>query len=75
MEFIKCEGIGGILVFLDFEKVFDSVEWNFLYKCFDVFNFGLDFKKWVFLLYIDILSCVFNNGVYLDFFVFERGVC
>ena len=29
MEFTKCEGIGGILAFLDFEKAFDSVEWNF----------------------------------------------
>ena len=29
MEFTKCEGTGGILAFLDFEKAFDSVEWNF----------------------------------------------
>ena len=45
MEFTKCEGIGGILAFLDFEKAFDSVEWNFLRKCLDVFNFGSDFKN------------------------------
>ena len=35
MEFTKCEG------FLDFEKAFDSIEWNFLPKCLDFFNFGL----------------------------------
>jgi len=40
MEVTKCEGIGGILAFLDFEKAFDSIEWNFLHKCLDVFNFG-----------------------------------
>ena len=51
MEFTKCEGTGGILAFLDFEKAFDSVEWNFLHKCLDVFNFGSDFKKCVSLLY------------------------
>ena len=51
MEFTKCEGIGGILAFLDFEKAFDSVEWNFLHKCLDVFNFGSDFKKWVSVLF------------------------
>ena len=72
MEFTKCEGIGGILAFLDFEKAFDSVEWNFLHKCLDVFNFGSDFKKWVSLLYTDISSCVSNNGVHSDFFALER---
>ena len=33
MEFTKCEGIGVILAFLDFEKACDSVKWNFLHKC------------------------------------------
>ena len=74
MEFTKCEGIGGILAFLDFEKAFDSIELNFLHKCLDVFNFGSDFKKWVSLLYTDISSCVSNNGVHSDFFALERGV-
>ena len=40
MEFTKCEGVGGILAFLDFEKAFDSVEWNFLHKCLDVSSKG-----------------------------------
>ena len=72
MEFTKCEGIGGILAFLDFEKAFDSVEWNFLHKCLDIFNFGSDFKKWVSVLYTDISSCVSNNGVHSGFFALER---
>ena len=50
MDFTKCEGIGGILAFLDFEKAFDSIEWNFVSKCLDFFNFGSEFKKWVFVL-------------------------
>ena len=29
----KNEGISGILAFLDFEKAFDSIEWNYLHKC------------------------------------------
>ena len=31
-EHCENENAGGILLFLDFEKSFDSVEWNFLYK-------------------------------------------
>ena len=46
-EFTKSERISGILAFLDFEKAFDSIEWEFLYKFLEVFNFGPDFKKWV----------------------------
>jgi len=58
MEFTKSGKIRGILAFLDFEKAFDNIEWEFLYKCLEVFNFGPDFKKWVSVLYTDISSCV-----------------
>ena len=37
----------GLLIFIDFEKAFDSLEWNFLYNCVDVFNFGPNFKRWI----------------------------
>lgn len=58
----------------DFEKAFESVEWNFLHECVDVFNFGSDFKKWVSVLYTDISSCVSNNGAHSDLFALSRGV-
>ena len=74
MEFTKSERISGILAFLDFEKAFDSIEWEFLHKCSEVFNFGPDFKTWVSVLYTDISSFVCNNGVHSDFFKVERGV-
>ena len=28
------------MIFIDFEKAFDSIEWCFLYKCLEGFNFG-----------------------------------
>jgi len=33
MSFTKTQNIPGLAVFLDFEKAFDSVEWNYLQKC------------------------------------------
>ena len=74
MEFTKNESISSILAFLDFEKAFDSIEWNFNSRCLEVFGFGADFRKWVSILYTDVSSCVSNNGLHSDFFSLERGV-
>jgi hypothetical protein len=30
----------GLLLLVDFEKAFDSIEWKFLRKALDSFNFG-----------------------------------
>ena len=32
--------IGGIILTIDYEKAFDSVNWKFLEKCLEAFNFG-----------------------------------
>ena len=74
MDFIKSEGMSGILAFLDFEKAFDSIEWNFINRCLEIFGFGSDFIRWFSVLYKDISSCVCNNGVHSDYFTLERGV-
>ena len=34
-------------IFPDFEKAFDSVEWDFLFKCLEAFSFGSDFLHWI----------------------------
>lgn len=39
------------ILFLDFQKAFDSLEHNFLFKTLDLFNFGEHFKKSVRTLY------------------------
>ena len=74
MNFTKSEGISGILAFLDFERAFDSIEWNFINRCLEIFGFGSDFIRWFSVLYKDISSCVCNNGVHSDYFTLERGV-
>jgi len=42
MHFTKEKNIPGVAMFLDFEKAFDSIEWNVIRKCLETFNFGLD---------------------------------
>ena len=47
MDYTVEENIPGLLIFIDFEKAFDSVEWDFLFKCLEAFNFGSDFPHWI----------------------------
>ena len=50
-EYCENNDQEGILLFLDFEKAFDSVEWNFLLKTLKKFNFGNNFIEWIKILY------------------------
>ena len=47
MNFTAKESIPGLMIFIDFEKAFDSVEWEFLFYCLKSFNFGPNFTHWV----------------------------
>ena len=62
------------MVIIDFEKAFDSLEWDFLIKCLKHFNFGPDFIRWVNIFYSNIQSCTINNGLCSHYFNIERGV-
>ena len=59
------QNLEGIALFIDFEKAFDSLEWEYLDKALNAFNFGHDFKVWVRTLYNNIFSCTINNGYLL----------
>ena len=47
MSYTDKGHIPGLLIFIDFEKAFDSVEWKFLSNCLEAFNFGSNFLRWV----------------------------
>jgi hypothetical protein len=52
----------GMLLFIDFEKACDSLEWKYLFKVLDVMNLGPMFRKWIHTFYFNITSCVKSNG-------------
>ena len=68
------ENIPGLMIFIDFRKAFDTLEWNFLFNCLDAFNFGPEFKRWIKTFYKNIQSCVINNGLSSEYFNLSRGV-
>ena len=74
IDHTKKQNIPGILLFIDFEKAFDSIDWDFMLKCLDVFGFGPRFKGWVETFYRNTSSCVINNGMCISYFEVQRGV-
>ena len=74
MDFTLKDKLPGLLIFIDFQKAFDSLEWNFLLSCLEAFNFGPDFIRWVKTFYKNIQSCVINNGLLSEYFTLEQGL-
>ena len=74
MDDTKKENIPGILLFINFEKAFDYMNWNFLLKCLDVFGFGASLIRWVKTFFANISSFVLNNGFCIPYFELQRGV-
>jgi len=63
MDYMKTYDIPGLLLFIDIEKAFDSLECNFMFKCLEVFRFGPRLTRWVETFYSNITSCIINNGM------------
>lgn len=61
-EYYMDNNLDGILLFLDFVKAFDSVEYNFMFKTLEKFKFGDKFIDMIKLLYNKPIFKIKNNG-------------
>ena len=68
--------ITGLLLFIDFEKAFELLEWPFILDTLLFFGFGPSIIKWIktFFFYCKIESCILNDGWSSNFFQPQRGV-
>jgi len=74
MNFTNTKKIPGILLFIDFEKAFDTLEWSFLHQALEIFNFGPKIRKWVSILYNNIESGVMNGRYMTNYFKVSGGI-
>ena len=75
MSITKKKNTPGLAVFLDFEKAFDFIEWCYLQKCLEAFNFGPQLRQCTTVLYNNISSCgLKNHGFATKHFNPSRGV-
>ena len=74
IESLNNENKPGLIFFADFEKAFNSIDHDYIFKVLNYFNFGNYFINWIKMFYNDAQSCVVNNGHMSEFFKIERGV-
>ena len=75
LDYVEEKDIPGLIFFFsDFEKAFDSINHDYLFKSLKHFNFSEDFIKLIKLFYSNARSCVTNNGFLSPFFSIQRGV-
>jgi len=72
IDYMRKSDKNGVLLLINFEKAFDSLEWDYIEKVLKVYNFGSDMRKWFNVLY-KAMSTVINNGYFSEFFNITRG--
>ena len=74
MNYTEQNGLDGLLMLIDFEKAFDSISWDFLYKVLTRFGFGADFIRWIKVFNSNIKATVLQAG-FLSKFINMKRVC
>ena len=72
--YAEKENVNSIICFLDFQKAFDSVEWECIYRVLKKFNIGNDYIQWIKTLYYKPKITIKNNGWLTDYIELQRSV-
>ena len=70
---LKKNNLKGLLLFVDFEKAFDSVSWSFIHKVLELFGFGDSLISWIKVLNKNAKLVVNQGGNLSPFFYIGRG--
>ncbi len=62
------------IIFVDFHKAFDTLEFNFIHNCLKKFGLGESFINWVTIMYTNVCSSVLVNGWVSEEFNVSRGI-
>ena len=74
LETCDREKLEGLLLAIDIEKAFDSLEHDILIAVLEKYGFGGEFLNWIKILLNDQQSCVINGGHTTRYFKLERGM-
>ena len=66
LDFTEMKECKGIMSAIAFEKAFDSLRLNFLFKFLEILGFDASFISWIKTFYKNITSSVVNSGFFPD---------
>ena len=64
----------GAIIFADFRKAFDTLEWKYIDKFFKSYGFKASFRRWILVLYSNPNLVVAVNGWFTDNIEPSRGI-
>lgn len=62
IDYAEQFNIDACILFLDFSKAFDTIEWSFMISCSKIFGFGHSFIRWITTFYTNVSGIVKNNN-------------
>ena len=65
--------INGLIVLIDYEKAFDSINWDFITKTLKLFNIGDNIIQWITSLQVNSYSHIVQNGNMSKKVLLHRG--
>ena len=74
IQYCEIYKLSGIIMALDFQNAFNTVELHFVYEALRKFNFGNNFMDWIRLLHNGAELTVINNGYTSSWFKSTRGL-
>ena len=74
MNKLEQQGREGWVLSVDFQKCFDMIDFEAIFKSMSFFSFGENMLKWTKVLYTDFTCCVQNNGFFSRPICIERSV-
>ena len=73
IQFAKENNKAGLLLLIDFEKAYDSINFKFITQALKYLNFGEDLIRWVNILLNNFKAVINHCGNISDSFMIERG--
>ena len=74
LRWLKKNRISGVLVKIDFQKAYDSINWSFLRMVMEKLGFGRKWISWIMECVSSALMSVLLNGSPLRPFKMEKGL-
>ena len=73
IDYCKSTFTKGMLLLIDFEKAFDTLNWNFIFHCLHMFGFKDNFCTWVRTLYSNSSARYAIMGIFPSLSIFKEA--